>query len=156
MVPLPENCSNDVYLERMQLLLRKAQDAEVNAMGFGDLFLEDIRLYRENQLAGTGIAAVFPLWQRPTRQLAHDILNSGIKAVLTCIDPAKLDESFAGREFSLDTIADFPDDVDPCGENGEFHTFVFESPCFRKEISIVAGEKIQRGHFIYADVLPLD
>jgi len=153
-VALPAECSNEVYEQKMQALLGKAVKAGVSAMGFGDLFLEDIRAYRERQLRGTGIEAVFPLWRRPTDLLAGEMLNSGIEAVLTCIDPAKLAPSFAGRFFDGNLLRDLPAGVDPCGENGEFHTFVYAAPIFRERISVTVGETVKRGDFVYADVLP--
>jgi diphthamide synthase (EF-2-diphthine--ammonia ligase) len=140
----------------MRELIAKAQKAGVAAMGFGDLYLEDIRKYREAQLSNTGIEPLFPLWNRPTDLLAKEIISSGIAAVLTCIDPKKLPASFAGRRFDSQTIADFPGLVDPCGENGEFHTFVYASPNFKSPISIEVGETVERDGFVFADVLPVD
>jgi uncharacterized protein (TIGR00290 family) len=155
-VALPGDCTNEIYESRIKGLIEKAVKAGVSAMGFGDLFLQDIRDYRERQLADSGIEAVFPLWKRPTGILAKEMLSSGIEAVLTCIDPSKLSESFAGRYFDTYTIGDLPQNVDPCGENGEFHTYVFAGPLFKEKIPIVIGKTVKRGNFIYADVLPAD
>ena len=132
LVLIPADCSNEVYEEKMQTLIKKAQCEKIGAMGFGDLFLTEIREYRERQLAGTGIEAVFPLWGTPTAALAQEICSSGIEAVLTCVDPRRLPASFVGRYFDPKTISEFPSDVDPCGENGEFHSFVFSSPNFNR------------------------
>ncbi len=152
-VLLPTPCSNDIYESRMKGLLHKAAEAGVSVIGFGDLFLEDIRQYRERQLFGSGIEAVFPLWQRQTKTLAREMQESGIEAVLTCVDPNQLPASFAGRFFDSDLLKDLPENVDPCGENGEFHTFVFASPLFKHKIPIQIGETVRRGEFVYADVL---
>jgi uncharacterized protein (TIGR00290 family) len=152
-VKIPANCTNEIYERKMQDLNRKAVAAGISALGFGDLYLEDIRQYRERLLAGSGLEPVFPLWKRATDTLARQMIGCGIKAVLTCVDPSKLSPSFAGRYFDIETIADFPKTVDPCGENGEFHTFVFASPSFAEQISISIGEKVERDGFFFSDVL---
>ncbi len=123
-------------------------------MIFGDLFLEDIRRYREEKLAGTGITPVFPLWGLNTRRLANEMVEGGLRALLTCVDPGKLDASFAGRPFDADLLADLPAEVDPCGENGEFHTFAFEGPMFRAPIAVERGMVVERDGFVFADALP--
>ena len=122
-------------------------------MIFGDLFLGDIRRYRENQLAGTGITPVFPLWGLDTSQLASRMVEAGVRAVLTCVDPRKLDRSFAGRQFDAELLADLPKNVDPCGENGEFHTFACRGPMFRTPIEVDLGAVVERDGFVFADVL---
>lgn len=155
-VPLPVDCSNKIYESKMSALIKKAMKAGVSAMGFGDLYLEDVRKYRERQLLGSGIEAVFPLWQKRTDLLAKDMQIAGIEAVLTCIDPSRLPTSFAGRYFNAQLLDDLPQNVDPCGENGEFHTFVFAGPNFRNKIPIQVGETVKIGNFVYADVLPAD
>ncbi len=155
-VRIPANCSNEIYETKMQELIEKAIASDVTAMGFGDLYLEDIRNYRVRLLANSGIEPVFPLWGRSTNVLAQEMFASGIEAVLTCIDPTKLSSSFAGRFFNAQTIKDMPANIDPCGENGEFHTFVFSSPNFSKRIPITVGEKVERGGFVFADVLLAD
>ena len=129
-VPIPSPCPNDVYETRMGEALNAASRDGVGAMVFGDLFLEDVRLYRERALAPTGIVPVFPLWSRPTDELARQIVAGGIRAVLTCVDPAQLSPSFVGRPYDEDLLRDLPPAVDPCGERGEFHTFVWDAPLF--------------------------
>lgn len=125
----------------------------VTRMVFGDLFLADIRRYREQQLSPTGITPIFPLWQLDTRELAREMVRAGLGAFLTCIDPKKLDRSFAGREFNQRLLDELPPDVDPCGENGEFHTFAYRGPMFAKPISVATGEIVERDGFVFADLL---
>lgn len=151
-VRIPARCDNEIYERKMRELVEKARAAGVSAMGFGDLYLEDIRKYRERLLEGTGIEPVFPLWGKSTKELAQEMLTAGIGAVLTCVDSSKLPASFSGRFFDEQTIRDFPSDVDPCGENGEFHTFVFASPSFRSPIPVRVGERVQRDEFVFSDV----
>ena len=153
-VPIPSPCPNEVYEARMREALDAASREGVSAMVFGDLFLEDVRLYRERALAPTGIVPVFPLWSRPTAALARQIVTTGIRAVLTCVDPAQLSPSFVGRPFDEDLLADLPPAVDPCGERGEFHTFVWDAPLFSSPIPIRTGERVTRGGFEFCDVLP--
>ncbi len=153
-VELPWPCSNAAYEGLLQPVCRRAVDEGIGAVAFGDLFLEDIRAYRERQLQGTGLEPLFPLWHMPTLQLARDMIASGTKAVVTCVDPAKLDPTFAGREFDASFLAALPSEADPCGENGEFHTFVCDAPLFRAPIHIERGEIVQRDGFIFADVKP--
>jgi uncharacterized protein (TIGR00290 family) len=155
-VNIPRDCSNEIYELKMSDLIKKALSAGVNAMGFGDLYLEDIRSYREKQLLGSGIEGVFPLWKRPTGELAREMIKTGIEAVLTCIDPSKLPSSFAGRYFNEQMLDELPKTVDPCGENGEFHTFVFASPNFNKRIDVIVGDQVERDGFVFADVLPVE
>ncbi|MEK7468483.1 MAG: ATP-binding protein [Planctomycetota bacterium] len=154
-VPLPWPCSNEQYGKQMGALVAKARDAGITHMAFGDLFLEDIRRYREEQLAGSGVTPVFPLWGRPTRPLAADMIAGGLKAVLTCVDPRRLDRRFAGRTFDADLLGELPATVDPCGENGEFHTFCFAGPMFRAPIAVRAGDVVERDGFCFADLLKL-
>ena len=135
----------------MELAMGKARAQGVTHMIFGDLFLEDIRRYREEKLAGTGIEPLFPLWDLDTRQLAQDMVGAGLRALLTCVDPRKLDSSFAGRRFDAELLADFPPDIDPCGENGEFHTFAYQGPMFRAPIEIERGVVVERDGFVFAD-----
>jgi uncharacterized protein (TIGR00290 family) len=156
LVEIPAACSNDIYEEAMRKLFAKARQSRVQAMGFGDLFLEDIRAYRERQLAGSGIEAIFPLWGRPTKELAREMWAAGLEATLTCVDPRQLPASFAGRDFDIHTVDAFPSGVDPCGENGEFHTFVHALPAFRHRIPVRVGERVERGGFVFADVLPAE
>jgi len=127
----------------------------VEAIAFGDLFLTDIRAYREKQLAGTGLEPIFPVWQIPTHQLANDMIAAGLRAKLTCVDPRVLDRRFAGRDFDSGLLADLPPSVDPCGENGEFHTFVYAGPMFQQPISVAPGEIVDRDGFVFADFVPI-
>jgi uncharacterized protein (TIGR00290 family) len=152
-VELPWPCSNREYEDLMSALIRRAVDEGIEVIAFGDLFLEDIRSYRERQLKGTGIDPLFPLWKLPTRQLAVDMISAGVKAKVTCVDPSKLDRSYAGRDFDLDFINSLPPKVDACGENGEFHTFVSDAPCFTHGIPVLAGEIVERDGFVFADLL---
>lgn len=153
-VEIPSPCPNATYESRMADVLQVAVDQGIQHVIFGDLFLADIRAYREARLADTGIGPLFPLWRRPTAQLARDQIASGSKAVLTCVDPRQLSGSFAGRTFDTELLDELPPSVDPCGENGEFHTFVWDGPGFRAPIDVVVGEVVTRGGFVFADVLP--
>jgi uncharacterized protein (TIGR00290 family) len=153
-VELPWPCSNAEYETRMRALIERAKAEAIAAFAFGDLFLQDIREYRIKQLEGTGLEPLFPLWMIPTRQLAEEMIASGVKARLTCVDPRKLEKSFAGREFDAALLRDLPPSVDPCGENGEFHTFVYSSPLFARPIPVSNGEIIEREGFVFADVTP--
>lgn len=151
-VDIPSPCPNDVYEAAMTGALAVARDAGVEQMVFGDLFLEDIREYRETRFAGTGITPVFPLWGRPTDRLARDMLDTGVRAVLTCIDPTVLAPELAGRAFDESLLAELPPGVDPCGERGEFHTFVSDGPGFRAPIDVELGEVVERDGFVFCDV----
>ncbi len=152
-VPIPYPCPNDIYEQRMSEALAQARTDGVTHMIFGDLFLEDIRAYREEKLAGTGITPVFPLWQRPTAQLARDMIASGLKTYIATVDLAKLPASFAGRRFDAALLADLPDGVDPCGENGEFHTCVTAGPMFSRPLPVAPGEVVTRDGYAYCDLL---
>jgi uncharacterized protein (TIGR00290 family) len=152
-VEIPWSCPNDVYEERMAAAITTARDSGIGRIVFGDLFLEDVRAYRERNLAGTGITPVFPLWDRQTDLLARDMLAAGVRAVLTCIDPNVLPSDFSGRAFDETLLADLPDAVDPCGERGEFHTFVWDGPGFSSPIDIEIGETVCRDGFVFRDVL---
>ena len=153
-VPLPHPCPNGEYEARMRALIARAVAAGVTHMAFGDLFLEDIRAYREKQLAGTGIAPVFPLWGLDTRQLAHAMIGAGLRAKLSCVDPKQLARDFAGRTFDETLLADLPAGVDPCGERGEFHSFCHAGPMFDRPIAVTTGEVVERDGFVFADLLP--
>jgi uncharacterized protein (TIGR00290 family) len=153
-VGLPWPCSNEEYERRMAGACARMAAEGVRAIAFGDLFLEDVRAYREKQLSGTGLDPLFPLWQLPTGDLARRMIAAGQKAVVTCVDPKKLPASFAGRDYDLEFLSALPPGVDPCGENGEFHSFVYESPAFRGALAIRRGEVVERDGFIFADVLP--
>jgi diphthamide synthase (EF-2-diphthine--ammonia ligase) len=145
--------SSEHYEARFQEAITQAKVLNISFMAFGDLFLDDVRAYRERMLAGSGIALTFPFWGRPTAILPKEMLACGIKGVLTCVDPRKLDSKFAGRDFDGELLAELPPGVDPCGENGEFHTFVHAAPGFREPISIRKGEIAEREGFFFADVL---
>ncbi|MDF1655385.1 MAG: adenine nucleotide alpha hydrolase [Coxiellaceae bacterium] len=149
---IPEPCDNDTYLSVMQMFIDKAEHTQVKQMAFGDLFLEDIRSYRESQLESTSIKPVFPLWLKPTKQLAVDMINAGLKAKLTCVDTKQISAEFVGREFDRDLLSDLPDSVDPCGENGEFHTFVYDCPLFAKPIETQTGQTHQSDQFLFIDL----
>ncbi|MGC2661292.1 MAG: ATP-binding protein [Bryobacteraceae bacterium] len=154
-VELPWPCSNAVYEELMRGVFDRAMGERVDAIAFGDLFLQDIRDYREAQCRDTGITPIFPVWHLPTDALALEMIQAGVKAKVTCVDPRKLDRSFAGCEFDGQLLRSLPPSIDPCGENGEFHTFVYESPVFSRPIAIATGGIVNRDGFIFADVLPL-
>jgi uncharacterized protein (TIGR00290 family) len=153
-VELPWPCSNLDYEQRMRTVCQRAIAEGVTAVAFGDLFLQDVRDYRVRQLQGTGLEPLFPLWQIPTEQLGRDMIAAGVKAKITCVDPAKLAKSFAGREYDLELLRALPTGIDPCGENGEFHTFVCDAPVFSSPIQVQAGVVIERDGFVFADLLP--
>jgi uncharacterized protein (TIGR00290 family) len=153
-VPIPLPCPNALYEEAMDRAISRARAEGVTHMVFGDLFLEDIRRYREEKLASTGITPLFPIWGLDTRRLAEEMVETGLRAWVTCVDPRKLDRSFAGRFFDAQFLADLPDGVDPCGENGEFHTYACRGPMFRAPIPVETGEIVERDGFIFADLLP--
>jgi len=154
-VELPYPCSNAEYEDRMRAVCRRAVDEGIAAVAFGDLFLEDVRDYRIRQLQGTGLEPLFPLWQIPTGNLAAEMIAAGVKAKITCLDPSKLAQSFAGREYDRGFLADLPRGIDPCGENGEFHTFVCDAPPFSRPIEVRSGEVVVRDGFVFADVVPV-
>ena len=153
-VSIPSPCPNEVYAARMREATARLKQDGITHMVFGDLFLEDIRAYRAERLREAGMTGVYPLWARDTKALARDMIASGLVAYLTCIDPRRLDRSFAGRRFDAGLLADLPEGVDPCGENGEFHTVVTDGPMFRAPITVQAGEVVERDGFIFADVVP--
>ena len=153
-VPIPHPCPNDVYERAMAAALAEARADGIESVAFGDLFLEDIRRYREERMASTGLRPLFPLWGRPTRALAEEMIDGGLRARLTCVDPRALDASFAGRAFDRDLLSALPPGVDPCGERGEFHTFAWDGPMFERPIPVVAGEVVEREGFVFADLLP--
>jgi uncharacterized protein (TIGR00290 family) len=153
-VSIPPQCVNPVYEARMEEALRVHYDAGVRTVAFGDIFLEDLRAYREKNLARIGMTALFPIWKRDTRELIREFHENGFRAIAACVDPKVLDRSFVGRELDEQFFRDLPPDVDPCGENGEFHTFVFDGPIFRNPIPVRSGEVLERDSFIYCDLLP--
>jgi uncharacterized protein (TIGR00290 family) len=151
-IPLPWPCSNAEYERAMASACERAVAEGVTAMAFGDLFLEDVRSYRMEKLQGTGLEPIFPLWQQNTQMLLQQMLDAGVKARIVCVDPSKLDPAFAGKDLG-DVWREFPPEADPCGENGEFHSFVFAGPMFRESIVIKNGETVTRDGFVYADLL---
>jgi len=151
-IEIPYPCSNIEYEAIMDAFVEKAKQREVVNFAYGDLFLTDIKNYRVNNLVGTGINAIFPLWDLDTQQLANDMLDGGQKAIVTCIDPRRLSIDCVGKIFDSEFIASLPEGIDPCGENGEFHTFVFDSPLFSKAINIKTGELNDEGHYTWIDL----
>jgi diphthamide synthase (EF-2-diphthine--ammonia ligase) len=152
-VPIPHRCSNEIYERRMRDVLCRAAREGFTHVAFGDLFLEDVRRYREAKLAGSGLRPIFPLWGRPTAALAQEMLTGGLRARVTCIDPRVMDRSVAGREFSCALLAELPASIDPCGERGEFHTFAYAGPMFDAPIPLETGEVVERDGFVFADLL---
>jgi uncharacterized protein (TIGR00290 family) len=152
-VPLPWPCTNDDYEARMAAACRRAVAEGFDTIAFGDLFLRDIRAYREKQLAGSGLTPIFPLWEIPTAQLARDMIAGGLRARLSCVDSKQLDASFAGRDFGVELLAELPAAVDPCGENGEFHTCVYDGPMFRAPLPLRTGDLRTVDGFVYTDLL---
>jgi uncharacterized protein (TIGR00290 family) len=153
-VLIPTPCPNEVYEQRTDEALRSPPLREVPTIAYGDLFLADIRAYRERRLEAVGRHGLFPLWHRDTTALAHEFIDADFRALIVCVDPAKLDPSFAGRRFDEQLLADLPAGVDPCGENGEFHTFVHAGPIFTEPIACETGEVVERDGFVFCDVLP--
>jgi uncharacterized protein (TIGR00290 family) len=153
-VGIPWPCSNAEYEAVMAQAMERARNDHVEAVAFGDLFLEDVRRYREDRLAGTGLEPLFPLWGRSTKALAEEMIGSGLRATLTCVDPAKLTPAFAGRAFDSALLQSLPPGVDPCGENGEFHSFAWSGPMFRRSVAVRPGEVVERDGFVFADLLP--
>ncbi|MDX2308134.1 MAG: ATP-binding protein [Hyphomicrobium sp.] len=151
-IPLPWPCSNEDYERLMGRFVADAVAAGIEAMAFGDLFLEDIRRYRETKLAGTGLEPKFPLWRKPTRALAEEMIAGGLDTIIVTVDPSKIDPSFAGRRFDRAFLSDLPAGVDPCGENGEFHTCVVAGPMFAHALPVTIGETVHRDGFVFTDV----
>jgi uncharacterized protein (TIGR00290 family) len=154
-VELPWPCSNERYEQLMSGAVATARSAGVELMIFGDLFLEDVRRYRERMLAGSGLRPLFPLWQRPTTELATELIDSGVMAVITCVDSAQAPRELAGRAYDQALLEKLGPAIDCCGENGEFHTVVLDSPDFRAPIQVAIGETVDRGGFIFTDVIPV-
>ncbi len=153
LVRIPYPCPNEIYEQKMAEAVAGARADGVTHIIFGDLFLRDIRAYREARLAGTGVTPVFPLWDRPTGALARDMIGGGLEAHLAVVDLNKLPAEFAGRSFDATLLRELPDDVDPCGENGEFHSFVAAGPMFNKSIDVTIGETVTRDGFAFADLI---
>ncbi|KIQ53879.1 Dph6-related ATP pyrophosphatase [Meiothermus taiwanensis] len=154
LVPLPWPCSNEVYERAMRAAIADGRRRGATHLAFGDLFLEEIRAYRVRQLQGTGLEPLFPLWHEPTGPLARRMIEAGLEAVVTCVDPRRLPPSFVGRTFDQAFLDNLPGGVDPCGENGEFHTCVLAGPMFRKPLCAAVGEVVERDGFYFADLVP--
>jgi diphthamide synthase (EF-2-diphthine--ammonia ligase) len=153
-IPLPSPCANEHYERRMLNALHFLKGLGIDVIAFGDLYLQDIRAYREKQFGNCGLELIFPLWELPTGQLARDMLSAGLKARLSCVDPRAVPAELAGREYNEELLAALPASADPCAENGEFHTFVYSGPMFRSPIKIMTGEIVERDGFVFADLLP--
>jgi uncharacterized protein (TIGR00290 family) len=151
-VELPWPCSNADYESAMRAACSKAVAEGIEAVAFGDLFLQDVRAYREKQMRDTGLQPLFPIWGLPTAELAREMIATGLRAKLTCVDPKLLNASFAGREFDAQLLQDLPTEVDACGERGEFHSFAYAGPMFRRPLEVAAGEVVTRDGFVFADV----
>ena len=154
-VELPWPCSNEIYEARFGEALTAARDAGIEAIAFGDLFLEDVRAYRERQLEGTGLMPLFPLWGRDTSKLADEMVAGGLESVVTCVDTRQLDARFSGRNFDAELLSDLPESADPCGERGEFHSFVCAGPMFAEPIEVERGERHETDGFVFTDLLPV-
>jgi len=153
-VRIPSPCPNEAYEAAMAAALAEARARGVTAVAFGDLFLEDVRRYREDRMRGSGLEPLFPLWGRPTRTLAEEMIARGQKAVLTCVDPRALPRALAGRAFDAALLRELPEAADPCGERGEFHSFAWDGPAFRHPVPVHVGEVVEREGFVFADLLP--
>jgi uncharacterized protein (TIGR00290 family) len=151
LIEIPYPCSDEQYAAAMTDFLARARSEGISYMAFGDLYLQDIRRYREERMQGTGIEPVFPLWEKPTRALLEEMLAGGLRACLTCVDPRVLPAKFAGRELTMALLESMPSGIDPCGENGEFHSFVFDGPMFTQPLDIEMGEVVERDGFVFAD-----
>lgn len=153
-VVVPPQSSNAIYEREMGMAFSRIREKGIRRIAFGDIFLEDLRAYRERQLEAVGLGCFFPLWKKPTRPLARTFIDGEFRAVTVCVDPKVLDGSFAGRRFNSAFLDDLPPQVDPCGENGEFHTFVFDGPTFSRPIEFTEGQRVRRDGFHYCDLLP--
>lgn len=151
LIEIPNPCSNEQYAAVMTCFMEIASKEAVLCMAFGDLYLQDVRTYREERMQGSGIEPVFPLWGRPTRELLEEMLSGGLRACLTCVDPRVLSPDFAGQEITPALLEKLPSGIDPCGENGEFHSFVFDGPMFSYPLDIEMGEVVTRDGFVFAD-----
>ena len=153
-IELPDPCTNEDYERIMGTFIDMVKADNIECIAFGDLYLEDIRKYREGQLKDTGIEPIFPIWGIPTDELSNTLIENGIKTVITCVDSKQISEDFAGKEYDQHFLESLPESADPCGENGEFHSFVYDGPMFKEAIKITVGETIHKGQFVFADVLP--
>jgi uncharacterized protein (TIGR00290 family) len=155
-VPLPWPCSNEQYESLMAQASSKAVSDGIEGVAFGDLFLEDVRAYREKQMAGSGLVPIFPLWGLPTQALAEEMIAGGLRAKLTCVDTTKLERSFVGREFDQTLLLSLPEGIDPCGERGEFHSFVYGGPMLNAVLTVSVGVTVIREQFAFADLIPAE
>jgi uncharacterized protein (TIGR00290 family) len=153
-VNIPSPCSNEEYEVAMGAVMARAKSEGITRIAFGDLFLEDIRRYREERMSGSGIEPIFPLWGRPTTELAREMIDGGLRARITCVDPRLVPAALVGREYDESLLAALPPTADPCGERGEFHTFVYGGPMFSRPLPIASGEIVERDGFVFADVAP--
>ena len=153
LIPIPDPCSDSEYKTIMADFIDQVKSQGIDTIAFGDLFLEEIRSYREESLAGTGITPLFPLWGIPTDELSKEMVNSGLRAKITCIDPRYLPAEFAGHEYDSTFLQQIPDTIDPCGEKGEFHSFAYDGPMFKNKLNVCVGETVTRGGFVYTDIL---
>ena len=153
-IEIPYPCSNAEYEKIMGQFVERAKIDNIEYFAFGDLFLEDVRNYREEKLKGSGIKPIFPIWGIPTDKLSREMISSGLRTVITCINPKQIPKEFVGREFDEGFLDSLPETIDPCGENGEFHSFVFDGPMFKEQIEIFLGDIVHRDGFVFADVLP--
>jgi uncharacterized protein (TIGR00290 family) len=154
LIPIPYPCSDSEYKKIMGNFIKQTKKQDVDSIAFGDLYLEDIRSYREASLAGTGITPLFPLWGMPTDELSKEMVSSGLRAKITCIDPQYLAQEFAGHEYNSTFLKQIPESVDPCGEKGEFHSFAYDGPMFKSAVNICVGETVARDGFVFTDLLP--
>lgn len=153
-VPIPYPCPNEIYEARMAATMARAVRDGIDAVAFGDLFLEDVRQYREERLRPLGVEPLFPLWGEPTSRLARAMLDAGVRALVTCVDPKQAPPSLAGRPWDAGLLASLPATADPCGERGEFHTFVWDGPMFTAPVPVVVGDVVERDGFVFADLVP--
>jgi uncharacterized protein (TIGR00290 family) len=151
---IPKDSTNATYESRMRALLEEGRRQGIDTVAFGDIFLEDLKLYREKNLAQIGMKAIFPIWKRDTQELAASFIQLGFKAVVVCVDTNVLDSSFAGRAIDKEFLQDLPANVDPCGENGEFHSFVYDGPNFQQKVGHALGEVVRKDRFCFCDLLP--
>ncbi|MFC1837308.1 ATP-binding protein [Thermodesulfobacteriota bacterium] len=154
LIPIPSPCSDTEYKTIMGSFIAQVNSQKIDTIAFGDLYLEEVRSYREASLADTGISALFPLWGIPTSELAQKMINSGLRAKITCVDPRCLSADFAGHEYDSAFLEQIPDSIDPCGENGEFHSFAYDGPMFKSKVNICVGETVERDGFVFTDLLP--
>jgi uncharacterized protein (TIGR00290 family) len=154
-IEIPYPCSNGMYAQAMRTFVERAKKEQVEHFAFGDIFLEDVRRYREDRLAGSGITPLFPLWGSATPELCRKMIAGGLKAVVTCVNPQRMPPTLAGKLYDEAFLSELPGNVDPCGENGEFHTFSFDGPMFQTPVAVAVGETVERDGFVFADVLPV-